>query len=214
MQISKAYSEWSETYDSDRNLTRDLDQAVVKKYLAGSSFKRALEIGCGTGKNTPVLANVAEQVVALDFSPGMIAKAKAKLSLPNVNFQITDINNDWPCAEASFDLISCNLMLEHVENLSHIFQEASRVLMPGGQFFVCELHPCRQYQGTQARFEGGEGTTMIEAFVHHISDFTDAATANGLSVLELKEWWHEEDQGKPPRLISFTFLKPALSQKT
>ena len=75
MQISEAYSEWSETYDSDRNLTRDLDQAVLRMILGSRTFKRAFEIGCGTGKNTPLLASVAEQVVALDFSPSMIAKA-------------------------------------------------------------------------------------------------------------------------------------------
>lgn len=207
MQIHEAYSEWSSTYDSDRNLTRDLDQAVLRMILCGRHFKRALEMGCGTGKNTPLLASVARQVVALDFSAGMIAKAKAKLSLSNVDFQITDINADWPCADASFDLISCNLVLEHVENLAHIFREASRVLMPGGEFFVCELHPYRQYQGTQARFERAQRTTMIPAFVHHIADFTAAAVANGLSILDLKEWWHEEDQGKPPRLVSFVFTK-------
>jgi len=209
VQISEAYSEWSETYDSDRNLTRDLDHAVAKKYLTGRRFKRGLEIGCGTGKNTAVLASVAERVVALDFSAGMIAKAKAKHSLSNVDFQITDITQEWPCANASFDLISGNLVLEHVEDLSHIFREASRVLMPGGEFFVCELHPYRQYQGTQARFDRAQGTTMIPAFVHHIADFTNAAAANGLSVLALNEWWHQEDQGKPPRLVSFVFTKSA-----
>ena len=207
MEIHEAYSEWSATYDSDRNLTRDLDQAVLRKLLSGRNLKRALEIGCGTGKNTPLLASIAEKVVALDFSPGMIARARLKLSLSNVDFQIADINEEWPCANASFDLISCNLVLEHIEDLSHIFRESSRVLLPGGAFFVCELHPYRQYQGTQARFETAQGTAMIPAFVHHIADFTSAATANGFSVLDLKEWWHEEDQGKPPRLISFVFTR-------
>ncbi|HKP35217.1 MAG TPA: methyltransferase domain-containing protein, partial [Pyrinomonadaceae bacterium] len=106
----------------------------------------------------------------------------------------------------SFDLIVCNLVLEHIRDLSFIFSEASRVLMKGGRFFVCELHPFRQYQGTVARFQRTE-TTEITAFVHHLTDFTDAANASGLSLKSMKEWWHEEDTDKPPRLVSFMFEK-------
>lgn len=51
------------------------------------------------------------------------------------------------------NLVICNLVLEHIENLSFIFSEASRVLIPDGHFFVCELHSFRQHQGTQANFQ-------------------------------------------------------------
>jgi malonyl-CoA O-methyltransferase len=70
------------------------------------------------------------------------------------------------------------------------------------------LHPFRQYQGTKANFQREQQTTVIEAFVHHLSDFTSAAADNGLSLVSMKEWWHEEDQDKPPRLVSFMFMKP------
>jgi malonyl-CoA O-methyltransferase len=43
--------------------------------------------------------------------------------------------------------------------------------------------------------------------VHHISDFFAAAAANGLELARMKEWWHAEDQNKPPRLVSFMFDK-------
>ena len=207
MNIDEAYSEWSTTYDADHNLTRDLDQMVVRQEVAGRRYKSILEIGCGTGKNTTLLADIGERVLALDFSAGMIEKAKAKVARANVTFRHADITQTWPCDDGMFDLISCNLVLEHIENLSFIFAEAARVLTDGGCFFVCELHPFRQYQGTQARFQRAQDTTEIAAFVHHISDFVDAAAANGLSLNNLKEWWHADDEGKPPRLISFRFEK-------
>jgi ubiquinone/menaquinone biosynthesis C-methylase UbiE len=209
MEIREAYSEWSATYDSDRNLTRDLDRAVVRQELVSQRCEKVLELGCGTGKNTNVLAATSDQVIALDFSAGMIAKAREKLTLPNVHFEIADITHKWPFAGSSFDLIACNLVLEHIEDLAFIFREAHRVLMTGGCFFVCELHPYRQYEGTQARFQRAQHTKTIPAFVHHISDFTGAAAASGLSLRKMNEWWHQEDQGKPPRLVSFTFAKPA-----
>jgi malonyl-CoA O-methyltransferase len=207
MKIQEAYTDWSLTYDSDRNLTRDLDETVVRQELAGARHKSILEIGCGTGKNTSLLAEISEHVLALDFSAGMIEKAKSKVNQSNVTFKLADITQAWPCDDRAFDLISCNLVLEHIEDVSFIFSEAARVLRNSGRMFVCELHPLRQYQGTRARFERAENTQHIDAFVHHVTDFTKAAEANGLFVLRLKEWWHARDEGKPPRLISFLFEK-------
>ena len=207
MTIQDAYTDWSATYDTDRNLTRDLDQHVARQQLAQLRCKSILELGCGTGKNTALLAAIGEHVQALDFSAGMIEKARAKVTAPNVTFEIGDITKRWPAKDQSFDLIVCNLVLEHIEDLNFIFAEASRVLVPGGGFFICELHPFRQYQGTQARFQRADDTKHIAAFTHHVTDFTNAAPANGLMLKEMKEWWHEEDEGKAPRLISFLFGK-------
>ncbi|MDE0424200.1 MAG: class I SAM-dependent methyltransferase [Candidatus Poribacteria bacterium] len=205
--IQNAYNDWSATYDSDKNRTRDLDQAVTEKTLANWQCKSILELGCGTGKNTYLLSQIGENVYALDFSKGMIALAREKLKFSNVTFSHADITHPWHCDNASVDLVVCNLVLEHIENLQFIFSEAFRVLVPGGHFFVSELHPFRQYQGTQANFQTTQGTTEIQAFVHHISDFLNAATTNGFRLKEFKEWWHETDQNKLPRLVSFMFEK-------
>src|SRR5438270_11174541 len=81
MNIQQAYSDWSATYDLDRNLTRDLDQAVTKNTLASLHCKSVLELGCGTGKNTALLAEIGERICAIDFSRSMIERAKDKLRL-------------------------------------------------------------------------------------------------------------------------------------
>ena len=209
MTIQDAYTDWSATYDSDRNLTRDLDQHVARQQLSALRCRSILEIGCGTGKNTPLLASIGEHVHALDFSAGMIERAMMKVTAPNVTFEIADITRQWPSRDQSFDLTVCDLVLEHIEHLDFIFAEASRVLVKGGRFFICELHPFRQYLGTQARFQRADDTKHIAAFTHHITDFTNAASAKGLMLTEMKEWWHEADGGKPPRLISFLFEKRA-----
>src|SRR5712692_9637188 len=72
MDIHAAYSDWSATYDLDHNRTRDLDQQVTRDTLGNLSFKSILEIGCGTGKNTALLARIGGKVLALDFSEAMI----------------------------------------------------------------------------------------------------------------------------------------------
>lgn len=207
MGIQNAYNQWSQTYDTDRNLTRDLDQEVMLEALANLHFASILELGCGTGKNTSFLVTIGNQVHALDFSPGMIEKAREKVKAENVTFEIADLTQPWPCESDSYNLIVCNLVLEHIEDLSFIFSEAHRVLQEGGNFLINELHPFRQYEGKKAVFDHGTGATEIPAFVHHISDFLSAAATNGLKLARLKERWHVEDKNKPPRLVSFLFEK-------
>jgi len=209
MLVNEAYKNWSATYDSDRNLTRDLDRQVTRRTFETQRFKSILEIGCGTGKNTAFLASIANKMLALDFSEQMIEKAKHKSSTDNVTFRVADITDPWPVADCSIDLVICNLVLEHVEDLGFVFGEAARVLIEGGNLFVSELHPFRQYQGVVARFERNNERIEIPAFVHHISDFLNAAAGNNLALSSMKEMWHAEDENKPPRLISFLFGKLA-----
>ncbi len=128
MSVKEAYSEWSATYDVDRNLTRDLDRQVTRESLEHLHCKSIVEIGCGTGKNTPLLAKIAEKVLAIDFSQAMTDKAKEKIQADNVTFSVADVTGEWPCADQSADLIVCNLVLEHVADLSFIFSEAFRCL--------------------------------------------------------------------------------------
>lgn len=207
MNIQNAYNEWAGIYNSNENLTRDLDKKVTREAFAGQHFDSVLELGCGTGKNTTFLVQIAEKVHALDFSEGMLEKARQKVNSGDIRFSVADLTKPWPCEDDAYELIVCNLVLEHIEGLDHIFSEATRTLRPRGRFFINELHPFKQYGGTKARFERGTEIMEVDVFIHHVSDFTNAATTNGLKLIGLNEYWHELDGGKPPRIISFLFEK-------
>lgn len=207
MDIQNAYNEWSGIYDSNRNFTRDLDAQVTREILADQRFASILELGCGTGKNTVFLAEIGERLHAFDFSEGMIQKAREKVKSGNVRFEVADLTGRWNCDDSAYDLIACNLVLEHIEDLSHIFSEAARTLIPGGKFLINELHPFKQYGGTKARFERGADVVEVDVFVHHISEFIHAAQNHGLTLVKFNEHWHAEDADKPPRLVSFMFGK-------
>jgi len=100
-----------------------------------------------------MLAKISGKVLAIDFSERMIERAKEKIKFGNVEFKTADITNKWDVPDDSTELITCNLILEHIENLNFIFAEASRSLVTGGNLFVSELHPFRQYAGKKANFE-------------------------------------------------------------
>jgi malonyl-CoA O-methyltransferase len=206
MKVRTAYDTWSDSYDSDTDATRDLDRNVLRRVLGRSRFESIIELGCGTGKNTDLLARLGRRVQGFDFSSGMLAQAKLK-HRPNVSFAVVDISRRWPCTAKSANLVTCNLVLEHVRRLSPVFAEAARVLIRGGCFFVSELHPFRQYQGTVANFQRGKRRMRIPAFVHNISDFLESGSKAGFTLKSLREWWHEKDAGKVPRLVTFVFEK-------
>ncbi len=179
-----AYNQWASQYDTNKNATRDLEGTAIRQMLAGKHFGRVLEIGCGTGKNTVWLAEHAEAVTAVDFSPGMLAEARAKAPA-RVHFVEADISQPWHFAEGlRYDLITFSLILEHLP----------------------ELHPFKQYSGSLARFDSDGGRVVLECHQHHISEFFGAAKACGLSLVSLQEWWDDEDnRSLPPRILTLLF---------
>ncbi len=202
----KLYDEWSSNYDSVANPTRDLEKRACESLLGQQSFSRVLELGGGTGKNTAWLASRAREVVSVDLSPEMQAIAREKVTATNVEFLIGDVTGAWNFGNV-FDLITCSLILEHVEDLVHVFRQAARVLVPGGRFYVCELHPFKQYSGSKARFESDEGLKVVECFTHHVSDYTNAALISGYSIERIDEWFDGYDRKAMPRLVSFLFSR-------
>jgi len=207
MSIEKAYNVWASQYDSNLNLTRDLDKKCTIKTLKNLDFKNVLELGCGTGKNTEWLLNKAERIIGLDFSQEMLNKAKAKIFDKRVLFKKADLTKDWEIENNFVDLITASLTLEHIENLDHIFLQANLKLKKNGLFFISELHPFKQYSGSKAKYETENGIKELEVYIHHISEYIDTAKNNGFKLIELKEWFDESSENEIPRLISFVFKK-------
>lgn len=205
-QVEQHYNQWAATYDAVENKTRDADAVAVQTVLSTLPLHKVLEAGCGTGKNTVWLAQKTNSLTAMDFSEAMLQQAKAKVASKPVTFVQADIKQIWPFERAAFDTVTCNLVLEHIEHLAPVIKEAARVLKSGGYLFICELHPYKQYGGSKARFETGEGTQVLECYVHHASDYFWAAAQAGFNCLRLDEWFDETDRNKP-RLISFLFQK-------
>jgi len=201
MDNQQAYNSWAETYDTVENKTRDLEAMALRQSDFGNELD-VLEIGCGTGKNTEWLVHKAKRLIAADFSAEMLAKAKEKITAKNIEFRQFDLRGDWEFPENQFDLITCSLALEHIENIDFIFGQANKVLRTGGLFYIGELHPFKQYQGTKARFDNGDRVFELECFVHHLSEFFAAAKNNNFELLGLKEWFDDNDITAVPRLLA------------
>lgn len=201
MDTRQAYNAWSTQYDTNENRTRDLEAQALRNSFKNISFDRCLEIGCGTGKNTSWLVTKAKQVTSVDLSEEMLAKAKQKITASNVEFKQADITQSWHFATAPYDLITFSLVLEHIENLHHIFSEAAKIASAGAQLYIGELHPFKQYAGSKARFETEHGTQVVQCYTHNISDFTQAAAAHGFHLQTIEEYFDNDNRAEIPRIL-------------
>lgn len=198
--VRGAYDRWSASYDHDANTTRDLDAEVLRRLELPWGELAAVEIGCGTGKNSVFLAERCRSLVGLDLSPGMLAKARERV--PTARFLEADLAAPWPLPTASADVVLADLVLEHLADVGAALAEAGRVARDGGWLWVSELHPDRQARGKGAHyFEGGERVD-VPAVVHTADEYVGAAVRAGFVVERLRDERAATDDS--PRL--FTLL--------
>jgi SAM-dependent methyltransferase len=208
--VQAGYDAWARTYDSVHNATRDLSALRLRHEAFPLEQWDVLELGCGTGWNSEYLAGRCRSLVATDFSEGMLAQARERVPSPAVRFVQHDLTRPWPFEAGSFDLVLENLVLEHVPGFGTLFAEALRVLRPGGQLYLSELHPAKQYGGLQARFtdEGG-ALRLIEAYVHDAQELVNAPLQAGFRLERIGEHRDADaPKSQMPRLFTALFTRP------
>lgn len=207
MNVKEAYQEWSNQYDTNDNKTRDLEATALRVVLSDLQIDKVLEFGCGTGKNTVWLEQKAKEIVAVDLTEAMIRIATEKINSPKVQFKIADINQAWDFTNEQFDVVSFSLVLEHIKDIDAVFNKLSKVSKPGTYVYIGELHPFKQYSGSKARFTNAEGEQVVTCFTHNVSDFIKAGIKYDFSIIDLAEWFDDNDQTQIPRILTLLFRK-------
>jgi predicted TPR repeat methyltransferase len=103
-------------------------------------FKRAIDLGCGTGLAAAAFARMVDHFIGVDLSPRMIERARATGLYAEL--EVADMLQGLRGrAERSADLILAADAMVYVADLAPVLKEAERVLMPGGLLaFTTETH--------------------------------------------------------------------------
>lgn len=107
-------------------------RAVLEDYLDGPiSDCSVLNVGGSAGVIDNYLADYVARVVGVDIDTKAIEHATTTYSKPNLEFRVADAL-DLPFDDASFDVVVCSQVYEHVPDPAQMFREIRRVLKPGG----------------------------------------------------------------------------------
>ncbi len=110
-------------------------QVLTERLRLDPCRLRALDVGCGGGLLAEEFARLGCQVTGVDPSAPSIATARAhaRQSGLALDYQVA-AGEALPFADASFDLVYCCDVLEHVSNLEQVISETARVLASGGVY--------------------------------------------------------------------------------
>ena len=104
--------------------------------VAAKPGERILDIAAGTGTSSAALAKSGADVVAVDFSKGMIDVGRRKH--PSISFVEADASK-LPFAAGEFDAVTISFGLRNIEDPKKALAEMYRVTKPGGRLVVCEF---------------------------------------------------------------------------
>jgi len=98
---------------------------------------RVLDLGCGDGALSGVLADAAGasgSVVGVDVAQAALRRARARH--PQLTFTLTPIDGALPLDDGSFDVVWATEVIEHVADTARWLSEVRRVLVPRGRLLV------------------------------------------------------------------------------
>jgi 2-polyprenyl-3-methyl-5-hydroxy-6-metoxy-1,4-benzoquinol methylase/GT2 family glycosyltransferase len=111
----------------------------LHRYAYASQFVRAkkvLDLACGEGYGSYLLARTAESVVGVDIDENAIKHARNKYIKQNLEFKVGSVTEVPIAGECRFDVAVCFEALEHIEDHHKLLSEVKRLLAREGLFIV------------------------------------------------------------------------------
>jgi len=122
---------------------------ALKNMLPDFKDKNVLDLGCGFGWHCRyAVENGAQNVIGIDLSEKMLAKAKEINSLEGIQYERKALE-DLEYPSEKFDIILSSLTLHYVESLDTVIRNIYRWLTAGGQFVFSVEHPVFTAEGGQ-----------------------------------------------------------------
>ncbi|THE64780.1 class I SAM-dependent methyltransferase [Salinadaptatus halalkaliphilus] len=105
----------------------------------GEGARRVLDLGCGTGTVSLLLAELGHEVTGVDLSPGMLERARRKAQARDraVELRVGDAEA-LPFAENAFDVVTARHLIWTLPNPERAIAEWRRVVRPGGRLLLVE----------------------------------------------------------------------------
>lgn len=117
------------------------ERVLQREGVRGLAAPTLLDVGCGGGLLAEDFTRIGLRVTGIDPAPESIetARAHATASALGIEYRVGG-GESLPFKDASFDVVACCDVLEHVDDAALVVAEMTRVLKPGGVFLYDTLN--------------------------------------------------------------------------
>ncbi|MHB1234238.1 MAG: bifunctional demethylmenaquinone methyltransferase/2-methoxy-6-polyprenyl-1,4-benzoquinol methylase UbiE [Microbacteriaceae bacterium] len=164
--------------------------------IAPQPGERILDIAAGTGTSSALLARSGAEVVAVDFSAGMVELGRRRH--PQVSFILADATA-LPFEDGEFDAVTVSFGLRNVEDPRKALAEMYRVLKPGGRVVICEFST-----PPRAIFRAGYGAYLKFVMPAVVDIASSNPEAYGYLADSIRQWPDQATLSQWLRTAGFT----------
>ena len=138
--------------------------ALLKMWLPATSAA-ILDVGCGTGSLSVILAELGHKVTGVDLSPAMLALAKAKAAAQGLHIEFEVMDAAFPLfPQQQFDMLICRHLLWALPEPKLVLEKWRKLLKPKGRLTLIE-----GFWVTGAGLHSKELIEMLPASFSHVS---------------------------------------------
>jgi len=196
MPVADGYDGWAVTYDGEDNACFPMRDDLLGPMLDRLRPARALDAACGTGAVAQQLVGRGHDVIGVDFSEVMLARARK--AVPEAAFLAGELTH-LPIPDREVDHVVCSLALTHLADLSPFFAEAARVMRPGGHLLLLDTRGhytgSPRYPLVERHPDGRSG--YLAGYSHGLGDYVRAAVKHAFVVRGCEEVCREDHIVEP-----------------
>jgi SAM-dependent methyltransferase len=168
-------------------MQRLLVAPAAERLLGPKAGELILDVACGNGVFSRLLARLGARVVACDFSAALIERARARSAAEGgqITYQVLDATDEaqlLALGEGRFDGAVCNMALMDMAAIEPLFRALARLLKPGAPFVFSVMHPCFNTTSTlmvENWDEAGIERTVLSV---KVSQYLGLAPTKGLAI--------------------------------
>jgi cytosine/adenosine deaminase-related metal-dependent hydrolase/ubiquinone/menaquinone biosynthesis C-methylase UbiE len=177
-----AFAAWAKVYDTQANPLLALEERYLTRLLPDTKDRHVLDVGCGSGRwLSHFVRGGPASLHGLDSSREMmeIAARKQLANTELIHAELPQI----PVASASKDLVLASFVLSYVEDLERCASELARVIGPGGDLFLSDMHPgTAAALGWKRGFDTAGQAYRLKVQTRPVADLISRLAAHGFEL--------------------------------
>ncbi|MFH0816294.1 MAG: class I SAM-dependent methyltransferase [Methanobacteriota archaeon] len=157
-QWDDASEPWADFVRAGKDWTREeLNNPAMFRMLGNIKGKKILDLCCGEGYNTRLMAAKGAKVTGVDFSKEMVKLAlkEEKAGNQGIDYFVSDAADLRKLHSSSFDIVASFMALMDIEDYRAAIRETARVLKRRGRFVFAICHPCFEARVVRGKKIGG-----------------------------------------------------------